>query len=49
MDNMFDFSLFYYSVFVTLAFGALSVVCKNQIDKFIEVLDEKSNGRVAAH
>jgi len=47
MENMFDFSLFYYSTFITLALGALSVVCKNQIEKIIDILDEKSNGRVA--
>ena len=49
MENMFDFSLFYYSIFITLALGALSVVCKNQVEKIMEALEEKANGRVAAH
>ena len=47
MESMFDFSLFYITIFATLALGALSVVCKNQIEKIIDILDEKSNGRVA--
>ena len=47
MESMFDFSLFYYTTFTTLALGALSVACKNQIATIIDFLDEKSNGRVA--
>ncbi|ACV64295.1 hypothetical protein Dtox_3583 [Desulfofarcimen acetoxidans DSM 771] len=46
-DNIFDFSLFYYSIIVLFALGALSVACKSQIVKVIDILDEKSNGRVA--